>query len=632
MGVVTPQRSTYVLMNVHMISILFTALFIGVTGAPFRRPGSVQTRFERLVRDNFDKSFTQSCQKYKFVEQYWNQLEHPTGRVVEFIYSSKVSKEGDFGGVGDRLGGLITATAIALRFGRTLVIRADDDFYDYFRPYRDPSVGRNRPLVETFSYANASTWASYSTGKKSTVMDLTDCVNPEYKPQFYYQPENINRCGLDNYEAAELSDKEIIRLQANRCYLCKWMNNRTEFAYSQLVHELGLSESDNLYEVGGCMLRLVMWPTNRAISQLAELVWHFIEGAHYSRPFSAHEVPMNTTMLLNFPKVNNQLDTDVMKGFATHLEQYRLHHQYFLSSRAENQSFPHPPPRPRRNRGGSPVLSLPFMLGTHFRCGDLFIKGTVDSSHCEYNVTNPEKSDGHVMRAGTPAGIGNCAHVVATRLMQLSAANSMLNRSELLIHVATDNARSSQQIRSFAANNVFNKNIYISPVGCHIDINSTSTCQQETLLHFLLLSLSHVLIIPLEHGVFPSSGFSRFAAIYGLRSSQNNIILSPWDCTGISTAPLSNMTHGNWICDDQYDLMADYAAVQTEVARRDRKRVHRQLLRILFDLSVFGMLVGIKFYVGGYVLERCGISWLNAYRRYIMVIVVMVWLYCYFLF
>ena len=74
----------------------------------------------------FTKSFMNSCMKYPFVQQYWDSLEHPTGRHVVFVLQEPGLKNGGFG---DRIGGLLTAAMMAMRFNRTLLVQSSNGLY-----------------------------------------------------------------------------------------------------------------------------------------------------------------------------------------------------------------------------------------------------------------------------------------------------------------------------------------------------------------------------------------------------------------------------------------------------------------------------------------------------------------------
>ena len=80
------------------------------------------------MRRSFVSSFQRSCMKYPFVQEYWSSLEHPSGRHVVFVLQEPGLKNGGFG---DRVGGLITAAMLALRFNRTLLVQSSNGEFVY---------------------------------------------------------------------------------------------------------------------------------------------------------------------------------------------------------------------------------------------------------------------------------------------------------------------------------------------------------------------------------------------------------------------------------------------------------------------------------------------------------------------
>ena len=74
----------------------------------------------------------QKCNKYPFVQNYItrirNKIPGATDRYAIFVLHEKSY----LGGLGDRLGGLISAFAFALRTNRTFLIEADSSFQESF--------------------------------------------------------------------------------------------------------------------------------------------------------------------------------------------------------------------------------------------------------------------------------------------------------------------------------------------------------------------------------------------------------------------------------------------------------------------------------------------------------------------
>lgn len=87
-----------------------------------------------VLRPRFEKAFTDRCtsEKYPFIDRYYKNLENPNNRFVHFVLHEHGLHNGGFG---DRIAGLISATAIALRLNRTLLVESGNGFDQLFRPY-----------------------------------------------------------------------------------------------------------------------------------------------------------------------------------------------------------------------------------------------------------------------------------------------------------------------------------------------------------------------------------------------------------------------------------------------------------------------------------------------------------------
>jgi hypothetical protein len=97
-----------------------------------------------VLKPAFEKSFHDRCttEKYPFVKKFVDKLENPGHRFVHFVLHEHGFHNGGFG---DRLAGLLTATAMALRFDRQILIQANNGFDELFEPYRPPGI---RPYVQ----------------------------------------------------------------------------------------------------------------------------------------------------------------------------------------------------------------------------------------------------------------------------------------------------------------------------------------------------------------------------------------------------------------------------------------------------------------------------------------------------
>ena len=190
-------------------------------------------------RERFQDAFNKTCGKYPFVSEYVANLEAPSQRFMVYLFDEAGV---DNGGLGDKLAGMISAVAFAMRTGRTLLIFADKAFEDAFQPYHPNNGGRY-----TWGNRSWSGWQEkYSRGSNTT--HLHQCVNPR---------PSQTVCCLDK----DLP-QNVVRYRSNRAYLCRWVVKLNLYATSNLKR-LGINKDTDLYEVSGCMLRLVMWPTER---------------------------------------------------------------------------------------------------------------------------------------------------------------------------------------------------------------------------------------------------------------------------------------------------------------------------------------------------------------------------------
>ena len=215
----------------------------------FLRYGSVcsakQTYSEGGPRSRFESTFDKTCSKYPFVSQYLANLEAPAQRFIIFVFDERGVKNG---GLGDRLGGMITAIAFALRTRRTLLISADKAFEAAFTPYHPNNNG-------SYLWGNWG-WSGYldEYNHGGNIIQLRNCVN-----------SRNTKCCLDD----DVKEK-VVRYISNRAYLCRWVVKPDLYNNSNL-ERLGITADTDLFEAAGCMLRLAMWPT--------EIFWNSIDNS-----------------------------------------------------------------------------------------------------------------------------------------------------------------------------------------------------------------------------------------------------------------------------------------------------------------------------------------------------------------
>ncbi len=157
-----------------MSSLSSVLLCFAIFGANFNF-GVTEFTYKDHLKNSFEKTFHKKCDKYPFVQRYVNKLEHPDDTYLTFVYQEPGLRNG---GLGDRLGGLITAVAIANRFNRTLLIKATtNEMYKVFRPYHPTDI---HAAVPKYTWNNWTSWNHYNSkyeGNDATEMDIYDCIN-----------------------------------------------------------------------------------------------------------------------------------------------------------------------------------------------------------------------------------------------------------------------------------------------------------------------------------------------------------------------------------------------------------------------------------------------------------------------
>ena len=191
------------------------------------------------ARQRFEQKFLETCSKYPFVDQYVNSLKYPRKQYVIFVFHE--TGMGGNGGLGDRLGGMITALAFALRTNRTFLIVGDRAFEDSFQPFQ-PSLlltSNNRGVRATGSEEKKKnkeiTWANWdwSGWEKSFATNMTfnkQCVNPK--------PSNIG-CALDK----DVPEFQVVKFRGNRAYLCRWSIKPSLKLQDDILKTLGIDLS-----------------------------------------------------------------------------------------------------------------------------------------------------------------------------------------------------------------------------------------------------------------------------------------------------------------------------------------------------------------------------------------------------
>ena len=216
----------------------------------------------------------------------------------------------------------------------------------------------------------------------------------------------------------------------------------------------------------------------------------------------------------------------------------KIHAQIGLTKNVTSSVKP-PPQPPAPNATRAPRY---FQVGIHFRCGDhAYLHKQWAGELCSSQESNQAMN-----ATGSPQDLGLCARKILLN-HTLSSTDTLSAQSAggddaALLFVASDNDISSTEMAKYAQ---FNRT-FISPSGCHIERDKSNDCMKLTASHWFYLSFSDIMITQTYAGNMATSGFSRSAAIYGLK---HNSIRSGKNCDSlVPTYNISRQQHGNWFC------------------------------------------------------------------------------------
>ena len=299
-------------------------------------------------------------------------------------------------------------------------------------------------------------------------------------------------CGLDYNTDVE---QHSILLRGNRAYICKWATHPDLPAHKQMIDNgFDLTPNGNLFQQAACLLRVSMWPT--------DYLWD---------------------------SVKEEIRKEIVETLSA------------------GETLP------------SVEDFTAFRIGAHFRCGDYsYIHADSYTDACIHDVdgTHPHEESPY-MRYGTPWDVGRCANAVIqnytsqhqkskhSRRRLRGSPHKIRKLIDNIIHlyIASDSHSASGQINT-AAN--YTKSA-ISPHGCHVEMDQSEGCQTETIVFWLLLAMSDVMIAQTEESK-PISAFSRYAALYGL---QKDPFRDPLNCNTVQSIKEMSWTwNGNWFCSD----------------------------------------------------------------------------------
>lgn len=455
---------------------------------------------------SFEKSFHDKCDKYPFVHRYINKLEHSDERYLSFVYQENGLKNG---GLGDKIGGLISAVAMAMRFNRTLIVRSQNHMDEVFRPYHPTDIHAKNPK---YTWDNFTQWSNFDwkyANTDATEYDLYDCINNT--------GQKNSHCSMKDGDAST----PHILYRSNRCYLCYYDNNKGSAANNELA-AVGVNSTSNLYEVAGCMLRLALWPTEQLWQEVGKQLnafEHTLAPAARRQRRRLRTRRMDESPLVKLPGVV-QVGMHFRCGDKSYIKKGGFDHMCVYDENASEEDkkalFP---------------LGNPYSMGV---CARRALHSYITAELLAppvTTVTSPTSTEtGGELTAGQSIQ-AQPAHVSET---DLNEHMESLNMG----FVASDNEMASMQMNLTLGL----PHSIVSPQGCHVEMDASKQCHIFTVSQWFLLSLSDILIT--QEGI-PSS-FSRYAGIYGLKPDpfRNGKHCGATD----TTMELSRKPMSNWFC------------------------------------------------------------------------------------
>jgi hypothetical protein len=335
------------------------------------------------IRHEFTTRFYDQCyHKYSFFEEYWKLFEEKPRKYVIFEYDRAGLQNG---GIGDRFAGVITAFLHALRFRRLLFLSAENNMPILFTPFHpdatpDPRItqnNRNYTIDEgrmSYRWDNWGEWSGYNQFLQESPfppreLNLTDCHIFPTDPDATY-----NHCGLVYWNESDLASYPIIRFVSNRAFLCRYLTRKDLPTYSQFLEILHLTgkeegkEEINLFEIGGCIMRFLMWPTDE--------LWSKVDHFYSSRS-------------------QEQQSTEVVPS--TGGSSYSSDHSILFTLQ------------------GNSVSSHYYQIGIQYRCGD-FLSFNEEYRHLRYLCGDHDSEDvtnlSDAFSFGRPLTIARCVQML----------------------------------------------------------------------------------------------------------------------------------------------------------------------------------------------------------------------------
>jgi hypothetical protein len=525
----------------------------------------------------FEEDFHDRCDKYPFVQKYINRLENTDERYLTFVYQEGRLRNG---GLGDRIGGVLSAVAMAIRFNRTLLLRSENEMHEVFRPYHPTDIHSENPKYKWTDYPSWSNFDYKYTNSDDTEYDLYDCIN-----------NTGGKNGHCSMVDGDVSTPHIL-LRSNRCYLCYYDNQKSTVANQQMRSILGVNETSDLFEVAGCMMRLALWPTEFLWSEIGKE----LESFQKSLPESILKRGEKRMRRLRELSDIRQRQQGAVNGVPTGAAGGAKGAVGVLHTTNQNPMHinPNKSRSLQRRRRLLPALSpnasafvapteedkspLVIQVGVHFRCGDgSYIRGGGGYDHmCVYSEDDQDDPAHPKFPLGNPYQMGLCARRSLTSFVEAAVENSgygvSFSSHQTIFHSGTSKILSANKtidttstpsavplkasdvfqmavvasdnlMASLQANHTMDiPHTIITPSGCHIEIDPSKQCHLLTVVQWVLLSFSDVFV---TQAGMPSS-FSKYAGLYGLKVDP---FRNGKECDGVvSNFDYSRKPMSNWFC------------------------------------------------------------------------------------
>ncbi len=562
------------------------------------------TAYSRHIRKKFEQSFHDKCTKYPFVDKWVQSLEGGMNRnYYTFMFQENGLKNG---GLGDRLGGLLTAVGTALRTNRTLLIESDNDFHELFRPYHPEDIKlSSNGSKYSWRKKDWKKWTNVSrkySGNDEWELDLWYCINcPAWRNKI---------CGLDDGDTSMSHNEPYVRLRGNRAFICKWASHPEMGAHKQLLNLVHTRDADtvNWYEVAGCMLRLVMWPTERLWDHVsAELekqlkpqldhivdkhAWDSSRSVQIAAHFRCGDYSYIEKDRYNHACIHD-VSLDVPPGTGGEKAESKRQEQVSRESPYMGSGSP--------DKLGSCVGELVYNhtvlkqdLSVYKSDGQVAKalarrnkadrgkeaqrRASSDSGWFGPTVMQHLRSLWEVFAPSSPSleeeGVVEQKTTRSLRQERRRQQDDHENRSGspmALLYITSDNPASAKQIEEYArkgyecdsdssphgSSSALNGTVLngtvppvptiLAPKGCHVEMDPSWDCSLLTVSQWIILSASDYIVTQTDKTGSPISAYSRYAAVYGLKGDS---LRDNRHCGVVqSMYDISRRWNGNWFCD-----------------------------------------------------------------------------------